>query len=298
ARPQVTVLGSINVDLVVSVPRLPRPGETVLGGTFAQHMGGKGANQAVAAARAGARVVMVGAVGADANGDASLAALAHEDVDVSHVRRVQDPTGVALIAVAPDGENQITVAPGANRALQADDVPDEVLASSQVLLASLEIPLPMVTAAMRAAARLGLRRVLNPAPAQPLPDDLLTLRPVLTPNREEALVLAAVDDLDTAVERLAAHGPLVVTLGSEGALVVENGVRTPIPAHRVERVADATGAGDTFAGVLATWLAGGSGLLEAATAANAAAALSVQQAGARGGMPRAEQIRAALAAGA
>ncbi|HET6380174.1 MAG TPA: ribokinase [candidate division Zixibacteria bacterium] len=297
ARPRVTVLGSLNVDLVVLAPRLPVPGETVLGGTFTQHMGGKGANQAVAACRAGAEVRMVGAVGADAHGTAALDALRTEGVDVSRVRRDrQAATGVALITVAPDGENLITVAPGANATVTAEDAV-AALPDGGVLLASLEVPMAAVTAAVRAASRRGLTVVLNPAPATELPTEVLHAGPVLTPNRDEARRLAGCEDLEEAIARLATRSRLVVTLGPEGAVVVADGRRTPIPPRRVERVVDATGAGDTFSGVLAAWLAGGRPLEEAARAANAAAALSVQQAGARGGMPHRADIERALAEG-
>ena len=294
---RVVVVGSINVDLVVAADHLPRPGETVLGGRFARHFGGKGANQAVAAARAGASVVMIGAVGRDADGDASLAALAAEGIDVSRVRRVDSPTGVAIIAVAADGENQIVVASGANAEVAEADVALAGLEGPGVLLTCLEVPLPTVVAAVAAAARQGLRPIVNPAPAQRLPPELLGLGPIFTPNRDELLAITGAADLDAALEALAAAGAgaVVVTLGADGALLTSSARRTRVPGAPVE-VVDATGAGDTFSGVLAAWLAEGRSLDDAVLAANAAAAISVTRPGARGGMPVRAQIEAALRA--
>lgn len=294
---RVVVVGSINVDLVVAADHLPRPGETVLGGRFARHFGGKGANQAVAAARAGASVVMIGAVGRDADGDASLAALAAEGIDVSRVRRVDSPTGVAIIAVAADGENQIVVASGANGEVATEDVAQVDLAGPGVLLACLEVPLPTVVAAVAAAARQGLRPIVNPAPARRLPAELLGLAPILTPNRDELLAITGAADLEAALGSLAAAGAgvVVVTLGANGALLASGGRRTRVAGAPVD-VVDATGAGDTFSGVLAAWLAEGRSVDEAVGAANAAAGISVTRPGARGGMPVRAQIEAALRA--
>ena len=290
------MVGSINVDLVVAADRLPRPGETVLGGRFARHFGGKGANQAVAAARAGASVLMVGAVGRDAYGDESVAALIDEGVDVSRVRRVDAPTGVAIIAVAADGENQIVVASGANAEVSIDDAELSGLPRGPgVLLTCLEIPMRSVVAAAQAAVRIGLQAIVNPAPAQPLPPELLETGPILTPNRDELLAIAGAADADRALARVAEAGPraVVVTLGATGALLAEGSRRATVPGHRVVAT-DATGAGDTFSGVLAAWLAHGRTLDEAVAAANAAAALSVTRPGARGGMPSRAAIEAAL----
>lgn len=293
---RVVVVGSINVDLVVSAERLPRPGETILGGQFARHFGGKGANQAVAAARAGASVVMVGAVGSDRDGDESLAALAAEGVDVSLVRRVEAPTGVAIIAVAGDGENQIVVAPGANAEVSIETL-HGMPAGAGVLLTCLEIPMATVVFAVATAARMGLQPVVNPAPGQRLPAELLAHGPILTPNQQELLAAAEGKDQEDALARLSAAGAraVVVTLGSGGALLVEGDRQTPVAALPT-RVVDATGAGDAFSGVLVAWLAAGGTLEEAVAAANAAAGISVTQAGARSGMPSRSQIEAALRA--
>jgi ribokinase len=293
---RVVVIGSINVDLVVTADHLPRPGETVLGGHYARHFGGKGANQAVAAARAGASVVMVGAVGADRFGDESLDALAGEGVDVSRVRRVDQPTGVAIIAVGADGENQIVVAPGANAHVSSEDAALAGLASDGgVLLACLEIPMTTVLAALDAATRLHLVPIVNPAPARRLPLELLAHRPILTPNEDELLTATGAATVEEALAafELAGAGPVVVTLGASGALLAEGPRRITLPAQAA-KVVDATGAGDTFSGVLAAWLADGRSLAEAVAAATAAAGLSVSQPGARGGMPSRTAIEAAL----
>jgi ribokinase len=293
---RVVVVGSINVDLVVAAGHLPHPGETVLGGRFARHFGGKGANQAVAAARAGASVIMVGAVGRDPDGDGSLAALTVEGIDVSRVRRVDAPTGVAIIAVDASGENQIVVAPGANAEVSTDDAALNGLpAGPGVMLTCLELPMPTVVAAVAAATRIGLQPMINPAPAQRLPAELLAVGPILTPNQQELLAASGAADMDAGLASLASTGAgvVVVTLGSGGALLVEGSRRAAFPAVPVDAV-DATGAGDTFSGVLAAWLAEGRTLDEAVAAANAAAGLSVTRPGARGGMPTRAAIQAAL----
>jgi ribokinase len=289
------VVGSINVDLVVSAPRLPATGETVLGGEFARHMGGKGANQAVAAARAGARVQMVGAVGGDEYGRESVAALSREGVDITGVRTVDAPTGVALIAVAPDGENLIVVAPGANGLLDLGEQRLSWPEGAGVLLASLEVPMAAVLAAAELAATHAATIVINPAPGQRLPDALLALHPILSPNEQELLACGEADTADEAILALRARGagPILVTRGAAGVLIVDEAGRREIPAQAA-RAVDATGAGDTFVGVLAAWLAEGSALDAAASAGNAAAALKVASRGAREGMPDREAIETRL----
>jgi ribokinase len=293
---RVVVVGSINVDLVVTADHLPRPGETVVGGRFARHFGGKGANQAVAAARAGASVTLVGAVGRDADGDASLAALAAEGIDVSRVRRVDAPTGVAIIAVDRAGENLIVVASGANGEVSTDDASLRGLPDGPgVLLACLEIPMPAVAAAVMAGRRFGLQSVVNPAPAERLPAELLATGPILTPNRDELLAISGATELEAALGWLTAAGTraIAVTLGSQGAVLAEGDRRMQCPARPVD-VVDATGAGDTFSGVLAAWIADGRSLDDAVRAATVAATIQVAQPGARGGMPTQGQIEAAL----
>jgi ribokinase len=296
----VVVIGSINVDLVVAAARLPVPGETVLGGRFAQHQGGKGANQAVAAARAGAHVTMIGAVGEDAYGEAAIAALASEGVDVSRVRTVTDPTGVAIIAIGPRGENQIVVAPGANAWVSSDDVHAfELPTSDTVVLTNHEIPIPTVIAAVQAAREAGVTAILNPAPAHALPADVLAAGPILTPNEHELIVSIGNDDPASALAELAARnrGPIVVTQGPAGALMAAGGARQRFNGFVAPALVDTTGAGDTFTGVLATWLAEGRPLGEAITAANAAGALAVGASGAREGMPQRSDLEAFIASG-
>jgi ribokinase len=291
----IVVVGSINVDFVVRTATLPRPGETVSRGTFERFFGGKGANQAVAAARLGARVTLVGAVGDDRLADDSLMDLAGEGIDASRVSRVRDmATGVALIVVDAAGENQIAVASGANAALSADMVKSGLAswtptpgAPAAVVLVVFEVGDDAVAAAARFAAERGLAVVVNPAPARPLPAALLEAHAIVVVNEGEAETLTGHTDADSAARALSAltGAPAVVTLGADGALVCMTGELTRIPAPPVE-VVDTTGAGDTFVGALAAAVARGTDVVSAARFAVAAAARSVGVAGARGGMPR------------
>ena len=293
----VVVIGSINVDLVVTADRLPLPGETVLGGRFAIHHGGKGANQAVAAARAGAHVTMIAAVGSDDHGEGSVASLSEEGIDVSRVRRFdQEPTGVALIVVGPRGENQIAVAPGANASLVLDDADREAIAAADVLLTNHEIAGDTVLDALRTAANTRTTAILNPAPARALAAEVLALGPILTPNEHELVVAIGNDETGSALDELAMRhaGPIVVTQGPAGALLAHGDRRDRFPGFPAGTVVDTTGAGDTFCGVMAAWLAAGAALDEAIHAANAAGSLSVRAAGARSGMPTHEEIATLL----
>ena len=296
--PSVVVIGSVNADLVVSVAALPRAGETVTGGTFARHGGGKGANQAVAAARAGARVALVAAVGADDLGDEALRELAAEGIDVAAIARLDGvPTGVAAIVVDAQGENFVAVASGANAELDAATVEDAVPrligpGSDGVVLLGHEIPEAAVVAGIRAGREASWRVVLNPAPARRLADDLEGV--VLTPNAHEARALTGEQDVESAARALAERtgAPVLVTLGGEGALLLDGGAER-LPAPAVD-VVDTTGAGDAVNGALAAELAAGRPLREAARFAMAAAALSTRAAGARAGMPRRDDVLAAL----
>jgi ribokinase len=293
----VVVIGSVNVDLVVTAPRLPAPGETVLGGRFAVHQGGKGANAAVAAARAGARVTMIAAVGADEHGEHGVAALEAEGIDVSRVRRVDgEPTGVALIVVGPRGENQIAVAPGANESLELDGDDRALIGEADVILTNHEIPQTAVVEALRAARSGDTLAILNPAPAHALPAEVLSLGPILTPNEHELVVAIGNDETGPALDELAVrhHGPIIVTQGPAGALLADRDRRQRFNGFPAGSVVDTTGAGDTFGGVLAAWLASGAALPDAIAAANAAGSLSVGAAGARAGMPGREEIEALL----
>jgi ribokinase len=299
-------VGAINVDLVVVAPRLPAPGETVVGGGLQTYGGGKGANAAVAAARAGARVHLIGAVGRDDTGTATLAELAGEGIDTSDVAvLVGESTGVALIVVDRHGENQIAVGAGANARVTAEHVRRSLraaLATAGCVLVSTEIPGEAVKAAVEEAAVAGVVCVLNPAPVLPVVAELLHLGPIVTPNESELRDLVALlgegggsSAADAAAQIvLRSHQPVVVTQGGDGVLVVD--VDRPaqlVPAPPVV-VRDTTGAGDTFNGVLAARLAAGDGLSAAVLVAVAAASLSVGEVGARGGMPTAGAIEAAM----
>jgi ribokinase len=295
------VVGSINLDLLIRLPRLPAPGETVLGGVLTRVHGGKGANQAVAAATAGASVYLVGAVGA-ADGQDSVDALTASGVDVTGVRRRGEPTGHALVLVAEHtGENQIAVAPGANAAVSADDV-DAVLSAlrlgpDDVVALSCELPGAPVRRAADLARGSGARLVVNPAPADAASLELLT-GAVATPNEHELTVLTGQATLPAAAGALALSvrtgGPVIVTLGERGALLADSGRVEHFAAHQVEP-RDTTGAGDTLTGVLAASLAQGDELRTAVRRGVAAAALAVTRDGARAGMPTAAEIDRLLA---
>lgn len=263
------MLGSLNVDVVVRVQRHPSPGETLIGGDPVMAFGGKGANQAVAAAVAGARVRMIGAVGDDAEGRAYRARLSAFGVDVSAVRTVAGPTGRAFIAVADDGENTIIVSPGANGAVgQEDLVALDALAPGDLLLLQLEVDVEVVGAAAARAAEAGARVVLNTAPYAALPAAVLALADPVVANGTEAELLTAAGGVPAE---------LLVTRGEAGAVW---GPLT-VPADRVERVVDTTGAGDTFCGALAAALAAGLDRVPAMRAAALAAARSVEHHGAQ-----------------
>jgi ribokinase len=302
----VIVVGAINVDLVVVTPRLPGPGETVVGGGLQTYGGGKGANAAVAAARAGARVRLIGAVGADDTGAAAVAELAGEGIDTSDIAVLAgESTGVALIVVDHNGENQIAVGPGANAALTADHVRNRLRAALHIagcVLVSTEIPDEAVHAAVEEAAAARVECILNPAPVLPVVVELLQLGPIVTPNESELrdlLTMLGADRDSSASDGAAlvaarSHRPVVVTLGGDGVLVVDvDAPARSLPAPPVV-VRDTTGAGDTFNGVLAARLAGRDELAVAVHVAVAAASLSVGAVGARGGMPTAVAIDAAM----
>lgn len=297
---RVVVVGSSNTDLIVKVDRLPRPGETVLGREFLEAAGGKGANQAVAAARLGAEVVFVAKLGKDPYGDRALAGFQADGIRVDWVLRdPQAPSGVALIMVEQGGENLIAVAPGANSRLTPEDLRKcaGAFAGARVGLCQLEIPVDTVLEAARQARSAGASFVLNPAPPQPIPAELWDLVDVLTPNEHEAAVLTGreVRDRHSALEaarRLQSWGAkaVVVTLGEAGCLLLDEAGWEEIPAPQVTAV-NTTAAGDAFNGALAAALAQGKSLREAARAANRVAALSVTRWGAQPSLPRAEELR-------
>jgi ribokinase len=298
ARGTVIVVGSINVDLIVGVHHLPGAGETVLGDRFVQQNGGKSANQAVAASRAGASVVMLGAVGDDDLGRSALEGLSAEGVDVSLCPRLSgEHTGLALIIVDAAGENQIAVAQGANARLDGAMIrgQTERLAPppGAVCLLGFEVGDDAVLTAARWAARLGGRIILNPAPARPIPAEVLAMGPILTPNETEAAMLAGVADPEAAAGILSRRtgAPVVVSLGADGALLSGPAGVVHLPATRVTPV-DTTGAGDALNGILAAELARGARLEDALRWAMVGAALKTTQPGAQAGLPR----RAVIAA--
>jgi len=293
------VVGSSNTDLVVACPRLPGPGETLSGGTFRRFGGGKGANQAVAAARAGLRVTFVGARGADDFGLAAAGALRKEGVGLAWFRVVPGAdSGVALILVgAANGENLIAVAKSANDRLRVRDVRAAAGAvrGAGAVLASLEVPMAAVSEAARLAAVCGVPFVLNPAPARSLPAALLRRVHTLTPNESEAALLSGEDEPARAASILCERGcrNVVVTLGERGVVACGEAGAFTIPARKVGAV-DTVGAGDCFSGWLAAGIAEGLLFREAVSRAMAAASLAVQRPGAQSGMPHRREVEAVL----
>lgn len=297
-KPQVVVVGSSNTDMVIRSGRLPRPGESVVAGQFYMAAGGKGANQAVAAARAGAHVTLVARVGQDMFGDQAVAGFEREGIDCARIAR--DPraaSGVALILVDEEGENLISVALGANlRMTRADvDRATDAIARAGALVLQLEVPLAAVRRAVELAHRHGVPVVFNPAPAptKPLPKALLRRIDYLVVNETEMEVIAGSAELGAAAALLdMGVGHVILTRGKQGVAVLDDpGEPLLIPGHRVKSV-DAVGAGDAFVGTLAAFLAEGRPMPEALALANAAAALSVTKKGAQPSLPRRRDILA------
>jgi ribokinase len=292
--------------MAVKMERLPKPGETILGGEFASASGGKGANQAVSAARAGGAVTFIARIGRDLFGDQAVAGFVADGINVNHLIRDQtNPSGVALIFIGRAGENSIAVAPGANGKLAPADLKKsrEAFCEAGVLVLQLEIPMKTVEAAAELAAETGLRVILNPAPAQWLPASLLRRVSVLTPNESEAELLTGVKLADQAAvaraaAKLLAQGAqnVVITLGSRGAYVAGKDASQMIPGYKVNAI-DTTAAGDVFSGTLAAALAEGKPLVEAARFANAAAAISVTRRGAQPSAPTRKEIERVLVTG-
>ncbi|MGW0392355.1 ribokinase [Streptomyces sp. NPDC003042] len=302
----IAVLGSTNMDLVAYVPKAPRLGETVTGRELRTLPGGKGANQAVAAARLGGEVVMIGAVGADEFGVRLRAALAAAGVETTALRTVEGASGTAHITVDDDGANSIIVIPGANARVTALEAGDDArIGAADCLLLQLELPLDAVLAGALAARAHGVRTILTPAPAPgappsgswgTLPAELLAATDLLVPNEHEAAALTGLTDARQAAEALLQDVPeVVITLGAAGSLYAARG-REPltVPAPRV-RAVDTTAAGDTFVGALAVALGEGRPMPEALTWASSAAALSVQRPGAQASMPTRAELTRALA---
>lgn len=291
------MVGSANMDIVFAVERIPQPGETLLAESVATYPGGKGLNQAVAAARAGAPTTFVGALGRDDHGEELAATMTDAGIDRTFVRRSAAPTGQAFIVVSESAENTIIVASGANAEVTAlTGLERGAISGASVLLMQLELPLQLVIEAARAAKAVGTTVMLNAAPARELPDELISALDYLIVNEYEACLIGTSDDLAEASARLAARvDRLIVTLGSEGSALYEHGVELArVPARKVSAV-DTTGAGDTYCGAFAAAIAGGRDLESAAAFATAAAALSVQALGAVPSIPGRDRIEATLA---
>lgn len=306
SKARVVVVGSCSIDMIVQVSRIPRIGETVIGGKFHSAGGGKGANQAVTASRAGAPVVFVGRVGRDDFGSAVVAGLRRDGINVSHVTvDEKEPTGVAFIFVGGAGENSIAVASGANLRLSPRDVARAhgVFRKGGTLLVQLESPLSAVVSAVNAASKSGMRVILNPAPAQPLPDSLLRKLDILTPNEHEAESLTGIKvdgnaAAGRAADRLRRRGvkTVIITLGARGAFVCGKDCRTLVPAFKAKAV-DTTAAGDVFNGALAVALSEDRPLLEAVRFAQAAAAIAVTRIGAQTSAPTRAEVERLLKRG-
>ena len=292
---KVVVIGSSNTDMTIKGDRLPKPGETVLGGEFRMGPGGKGANQAVAAQRLGADVSFICKVGRDIFGDNAISGYQKEGIDCSRILRSDKASGTALILVDGNAENCIAVAPGANADLTPEDVDSvaDVIRSADYLILQLEIPVESVLRAAKIAHEAGVYVILNPAPACHLPEELFGYISLITPNQTESALLSGVEDnLDAALERLMQLGvkDVVVTLGSKGSLVISEGAKTLVPSLKVKAV-DTTAAGDTFCGALCVALSEGCSLVDAAGFATKASALTVQKMGAQDSIPFRSDIK-------
>lgn len=298
-KPKIVVVGSSNMDLVVKSPRIPAVGETILGEDFIMTLGGKGANQAVAAAKLGADVYFIAKLGNDVFGEQSLNNFKREAINTKYVIRTKEaPSGVALITVDQAGNNVIVVAPGANLKLSPEDVrkAQSVIASSGAVVAQLEIPLETVELAARLANDAGVPFILDPAPAQKLSPELFKMVDVLTPNETEAEILTGIEVTDEKSALVAAKDLLergvkaiILTMGAKGYLLATKDGTEFIPSVKVDAV-DATAAGDAFTGSLGVGLARGKTLRAAALFANHVAALSVTKMGAQSSMPDAGQV--------
>ncbi len=289
AEPNVCIVGSINMDLTVTTDKIPQQGETVMGSEFFANPGGKGANQAVAAARMGANVHFIGAVGDDAFGEKLLTNFANEGIQTGGVETIPETaTGTATIILS-DNDNRIIVAPGANHCVTPElaERHRSKIAGSDVVLLQLEVPMETIVFTVQAATESGVPVILNPAPYQPLPDSVLQGVHWMTPNELEAKGFAEDPLYDMIREKL------IITRGDKGASFTKNGQERHVPGYGIS-VMDTTGAGDTFNGALTAEIARGTAMDEAVRMANAAAALSVTKVGAQGGMPTKQEVEAFL----
>ena len=297
----VCVVGAANLDLISYVPRLPQVGETLHGTRFQMGYGGKGANQAVMAAKLGAEVTMVCKLGRDVFGEGTLENFREHGVDTTHVTFTEEAfSGVAPIAVDPDGRNAIIIVTGANDLLTVEDLERArpAIAASDIVVCQLEIPVELTTSALRIAHAEGVRTIFNPAPARSeLPEELYRLSDVICPNEPETELLTGMPAGEEAARELLARGAgaVVLTLGERGCLVVEGGEAAHVPVEPV-RAVDTSGAGDAFVGSLAVFLAAGHPLADAAERANRIAALSVQGRGTQTSFPGGSELPAGLLA--
>jgi ribokinase len=298
--PDIIVIGSLNADLVVRAPRFPAPGETISGKDLTIIPGGKGANQAVAASRHGPSVTMVGRVGSDSFGPTLIQNLQKNSVDTDHVLTDESATGTAIIVVDADGQNSIVLSPGANGKVTLGDVEAVSFQDTDALLLQLEIPLEAVVHAASLARQNGLRVILNPAPARPLPDSLLADVDILVPNESELQLLSGqpvtdMNSVKSAARVLLEKGvkTVIVTLGANGALLVTNEQVTHIPTFKVG-VVDTTAAGDAFIGGLAAALLKGKPLKEAVRYGNASGALATTKFGAQPSLPTQNEVEQLL----
>jgi len=297
---KIVVVGSSNTDMVIKSEHLPAPGETILGGEFFMNPGGKGANQAVAAARLGGEVVFVARVGKDIFGQEAVVGFNREGINTDFiVTDPEQPSGVAIIMVDAKGENCIAVASGANNMLSPADV-DKALAQidvADVLLMQLETPIETIGHVAELGMQKGKTVILNPAPAQALPDELLARLDVITPNETEAEILTGIkvectDDAAKAAQALRGKGvgTVIITLGSQGAFVLSESFSGLVPTRKVEAI-DTTAAGDTFNGALAVGIAEGKAIEDAIAFANKAAAISVTRLGAQSSVPSLAELK-------
>jgi ribokinase len=295
----IIVVGSLNMDLVVRAPKIPRPGETVLGRNFSQIPGGKGANQADSCAKLGATTKMLGAVGQDEMGHILKQSLKNDGVNVKRVlEKVDFPTGIAVIIVEDSGNNAITVAPGANSNFTPEDLleMESVFKNTDVMLVQLETPIETVLQALKLAKEYDVKTILNPAPAAPLTDEMLSLVDILTPNETELELLSGLptstlDEVEKAGQLLIQKGvsELIVTLGSQGSMHVRAGFSKTYPAYKVKAV-DTTAAGDSYNGALAVSLSNEGSIEESILFATKVGAMTVTKPGAQTSLPLLHEV--------
>lgn len=298
-KPRITVIGSSNTDMICRVPHIPKPGETIMGTEFFTVQGGKGANQAVAAARAGGDVVFIACVGDDAFGKQAIDAYKNEGIDTSNIQKIKGAaTGVALINVANSGENSISVAPGANAHLTVEFIEQckEVILNSDIILMQLEIPIETVYHVVRMAYDKKIPTVLNPAPAREICPEILAMLTMVTPNEHEALLISgiwpeakSVSEMAVEIQKLGVSS-VIITIGKEGALCREKDREEMVPGIAVKAI-DTTAAGDTFNGFLVVELAKGKSMSDAISMANKAAAISVTRMGAQTSIPFVDELK-------